>query len=186
MKQSAIYFLLAISTLLSACMTTTTGEVQNYGPELNTQVAELNVLDTNGQSPSIQQLSGNKGIILILFRSADWCPFCQKQLIKLSQWQDKFSDIGYNLVAISYDDISILKEFAQEKNVQYPLLSDKNNQTFKAYNVINQNYESGNDGYGIPYPGIMVISRDRQLTHKFFYEGHRARISAEKLYNQLK
>jgi len=46
---------------------------------------------------------GQNGLILTFFRSADWCPFCQAQLIDLNGGLTEVEKCGYHIAALSYD-----------------------------------------------------------------------------------
>jgi peroxiredoxin len=39
--------------------------------------------DAAGKPRSLASVAGRKGIVLVLFRSAKWCPYCQAQLKEL-------------------------------------------------------------------------------------------------------
>ncbi|MBU2892316.1 peroxiredoxin family protein [Colwellia sp. D2M02] len=156
------------------------------GPEVGTQAPEITAKNNQGKEKTISQLSGEKGLIILFFRSADWCPFCKKHLIELNQEAQKFIDLGYGLAGISYDSSSILTTFATAQNISYPLLSDQQAQTMLSYGIVNTKYKKGDDNYGIPYPGVVVIDADGKITHKNFFEGYKKRVQFTQLYQALK
>lgn len=173
---------LVFSILLSACAATP----KQTPLEINQPVPELSALGIDGQAATLQQLSGESGLILVLYRSAEWCPFCIKQLKEMDQWVGLFDDLGYKVAAISYDDIEILKEFTETENLSYPLISDQGTKTFRSYKVLNQQHQPGVRTYGIPHPGVLVINKNQELTHKYFYEGYRSRAKPQDIYDDLK
>ena len=157
----------------------------NVGPTINKQAPEISVVNTQGQAINIKRLSGEQGLIILFFRSADWCPFCKKHLIEFNEHADQLTKLGYGLAAISYDNTNILKTFTDQKNISYPLLSDQNAQTMMAYGIVNREYAPGSDHYGIPYPGVVVIDDKGKVMHKHFFKGYKKRVKFSDLYQQL-
>lgn len=155
------------------------------GPELGSKVPPLVVLDQFGDRQQLANIMGEKGSIIVLFRSADWCPFCKRHLLELNGEVDKFEQKGYGVTAISYDSPDILRMFAQNKKLKFSLLSDQNVKTFKALNVVNKDNEPGDRHYGIPYPGVIVVNNQGQIVHKYFFEGYKKRIKFKKLLSEL-
>jgi len=155
------------------------------GPDLGQAAPPITVMNTLQQPVTIEQLSGNKGLIILFFRSADWCPFCKRHLLELDNHAEKFRKLGYGLAAISYDNTAILKEFSELKNISYPLLSDQGVKTMSAYNIVNSKYAVGDDNYGIPYPGVVVIDNTGKVIDKHFFKGYKNRVKFSDLYLQL-
>lgn len=76
---------------------------------------------------------------------------------------------------MSYDSVEILEGFHSSENLPYPLLRDEDARHVKAYGVLNENYEPGHRGYGIPHPGVLLISADGVVLQKFAVPGYRER-----------
>lgn len=157
----------------------------NVGPALGEKAPAITVINTQQQSVNIKELSQNKGLIILFFRSADWCPFCKKHLIELNDIAEKFTALGYGLAAISYDNTDVLATFAEQQKITYPLLSDQKVETMLAYDIANNQYKPGDEHYGIPYPGVVVINEEGKVIHKHFFEGYKKRVKFEDLYLQL-
>jgi peroxiredoxin len=157
----------------------------DVGPKFGDKAPALVVIDQNKVPVNIDDLSAKKGLIILFFRSADWCPFCKRHLIELNEYADKFKALGYGVAAISYDTPEILTKFSQMHKLTYPLLSDQGAATVKAYDILNVQYKVGDENYGIPYPGVVVITPDGNIDHKYFFEGYRKRVKFHDLYQQL-
>ncbi|MFB0981716.1 MAG: peroxiredoxin family protein [Alteromonadaceae bacterium] len=157
----------------------------NVGPSVGDKAPSLTVIDKNKTAVNIDDLTAEKGLIILFFRSADWCPFCKKHLVELQGYADKFKALGYGIAAISYDNTEILNSFIQAHNLTYPLLSDQSAATVKAYGVLNKDYKIGDDNYGIPYPGVVIINPAGKIDHKYFFKGYRKRVKFVELYEQL-
>ena len=155
------------------------------GPNLGSNIPSLTVLDQFGDKQQLANIRGKKGSIIVLFRSADWCPFCKRHLLELNGEVDKFKQKGYGVTAISYDSPAILRMFAQKNKLKFSLLSDQNVETFKALHVVNKDNEPGDRHYGIPYPGVIVVNNQGQIVHKYFYEGYKKRVKFKQLLSEL-
>lgn len=157
----------------------------NIGPALGDKAPVLSVINTNKQAVTINDLTGNKGLIILFFRSADWCPFCKRHLLELNEYADKFKALGYGLSAISYDSTDVLNQFSKEENISYPLLSDQAAATISAYKILNPEYRMGDEHYGIPAPGVVIINSEGKVAYKYFFEGYVKRVEFSELYMQL-
>ncbi len=155
------------------------------GPELGSQIPKMHVLDQFGDNQQLANIMGEKGTVILLFRSADWCPFCKRHLLELNSEVHKFKKLGYGITAISYDTPKILRTFAQKKKLKFSLLSDQKVETFKAFNVVNKENEPGDRHYGIPYPGVIVVDQSGKIVHKYFFEGYKKRVKFKQLLKEL-
>lgn len=63
--------------------------------------------DQTGKSQTLSSLAGPKGLVLVFFRSADWCIYCKAQLVQLQQEQQAVRDAGYGIAAVSYDSAAV-------------------------------------------------------------------------------
>lgn len=155
------------------------------GPELGSKLPYLAVLDQFGDKQQLANIKGEKGSVIVLFRSADWCPFCKRHLLELNSEVDKFKQNGFGVTAISYDSPEILRMFAQKKKLKFSLLSDQDVESFKALNVVNMEHEPGDRHYGIPYPGVIVVDNHGKIIHKYFFEGYKKRVKFKQLLSDL-
>ncbi|TPH13398.1 peroxiredoxin family protein [Litorilituus lipolyticus] len=155
------------------------------GPKIGEIAPEIMVVDENNKKQTIKSLSQENGMILVFFRSADWCPFCKRHLIELKASSAKLNKLGYGVAALSYDSTEILAQFSQEHQLPYPLLSDQNITTINAYKIRNKQYNQGDSNYGIPYPGIVIIDNQGKVVDKYFYQGYKQRVNFEMLAEKL-
>lgn len=176
---------LLLSLLITANNAFSAQETLSVGPNVGSKAPMLSTVNVQGDSQSIKQLSGDKGLVILFFRSADWCPFCKKHLVELNEQAEKFKALGYGLAGVSYDKTEILQNFAKQQKISYPLLSDQKAKTVLAYGILNTQYAIGDDNYGIPYPGVVVINKQGKVTHKHFFEGYKKRVKFTELHHQL-
>ena len=148
-----------------------------WAPSLNVgdTLPPISAVDQDGNEHSLAQLSGENGLILIMSRSFDWCPFCIRQLQQLVESEAQFNAIGFNVATMTYDSVATLKEAEEEYETTFPLLHDEDSAHIKAMGILNMQYEPGNRAYGIPYPGIFVLDNNGVIRAKLAEEDYRMR-----------
>ncbi len=152
----------------------------DWGPALGTDIPTgLTVTSQDGKAFDISELATDKGVAIAFVRSADWCPFCKRQMIELNKSREEFDKRGVSLVALSYDSVEILKEFSDKHKIGYTLVSDPDSKVIDALGIRNEEHDKDSMGYGIPHPGIMVFDANGKLVAKFAEEGYKNRPPVE-------
>jgi peroxiredoxin len=168
-------FYAALAALVLICSTATgayAAAPAAIGDEIPHQLA---FADQNGAIAEFHALKGEKGLVVFFVRSADWCPFCKKQMQDFAEDYNKFKEAGYEVVSVSYDPVATLKKFSDEKKIPYKMLSDERSQSIAAFGILNDKYEAGSRFFGIPHPTIYVIDADGAITHMFSEDGYKSR-----------
>ena len=147
----------------------------DIGPAIGSKVPQLSATDIAGKPVTIKSLSDKNGVVLVFFRSAKWCPFCQKQLIDLKGAQGPLAERGYRLVALSYDSPEVQTAFTAKQKIGFTLLSDQGSTTIDAFKLRDPQYKEGSFAYGVPMPAIFVISQRGVVQAKLAEEGYRNR-----------
>ena len=138
---SALVFLLAFAFPAAA------NPDFDLGPPTNTRAPTIGApLDQTGKPRSLASLIGEKGLVLFFFRSADWCPYCQAQMMDLNTGVAEIEKRGYHLAGISYDSPQILATFIERRNIKYTLLSDPKSEVIDRYGLRDPQYPPGNRG----------------------------------------
>jgi peroxiredoxin len=114
-------------------------------------------LDSAGRQRSWASIAGKNGTVIVLFRSAKWCPFCQAQLKSLKDVQAPLAHRGYSLAALSYDAPGVLAGFAAKTGIGYTLLSDEKSAMIDAFGLRDTAYAAGSYAYGVPKASILLV-----------------------------
>lgn len=131
-----------------------------FGPKVGTRAPAVGALpDQDGKVRTLTELAGTKGVVLMFFRSAEWCPYCQAQLIAMNGGAAAIEQRGYKLVALSYDQPDKAKAFTERRAITYTLLSDPASQVIDRWGLRDPQYKEGSRAYGVPRPAIFVIDR---------------------------
>jgi len=147
----------------------------DVGPPVGAKVPPVHATDLKGAPVSLKDLSGKNGLVLIFFRSAKWCPYCQKQLMDMNAAPGPLAQRGYKLAAVSYDPTDVLTGFTEKRGLTYPLLSDAGSVTIDAWKLRDLRYKPDSFAWGVPYASIYVISPKGVLQAKLAEEDYKVR-----------
>jgi len=83
--------------------------------------------------------------------------------------------MGLNVAAMTYDSVEMLKTVEEDQGIEFTLLHDEGITHVNALGILNEDYEPDSRAYGVPHPGIFLISPDGIIRYKFAEEGYRIR-----------
>jgi peroxiredoxin len=147
---------------------------EELGPQIGARVPDIgSPPDQSGTPRTLQSLMGQNGLVLFFFRSADWCPYCQAQMVDLNTAVAAVERRGYRMAGISYDNPQILKTFIERRQIGYTLLSDPKSEIIDRYGLRDPQYPPGSPAYGVPQPIIFIL--DRTIKAKLYEETYTKR-----------
>ncbi len=155
------------------------------------------VQSADGTTFDLGAALSEKPTILIFYRGG-WCPFCNRELGELAEFEPKFSALGYQIIALSTDAPTGLAPTAEKNHIAYRLLSDRAMVAASAYGVafrVDSATQKKYAGYKIalapvpgepdavwlPVPTAYVIGRDRVIRFAFSNPDFKVRIPAADL-----
>lgn len=153
------------------------------GLKAGARTPSFELKDQAGQTRPLASLQGKNGLLLLFFRSADWCPFCKQQVLQLAAAQREFESKGIGVAGISYDSTEILADFVKRHGLGLTLLSDPQSKTIRDFGILNPKA----DGFeaGIPYPGFYLIAPDGTIKARFFEQEYANRYTPNLIYSIL-
>jgi peroxiredoxin len=161
--------------LISGCFSVT-ASAQDLGPPVGSKAPDIGTrLDQTGKPRTWADLMGKNGLVLMFFRSAEWCPFCQAQLIDVNGGVAEIEKRGYRVAALSYDSPEALQAFTAKRHIAYTLLSDPKSEVIDLYKLRDPQYPPGHHAYGVPRPIIFVLDKDSVIKAKLYEESFRVR-----------
>ena len=98
--------------------------------------------------------------------------------MELQQYIEQFRKQGLGVVAISYDSVGILADFAKRQGIIYPLLSDAGSKIIKDFGIFNTHVQQNDWHYGIANPGTYRVNAEGIVESKYFLEDAHERYSA--------
>ncbi|MYD44365.1 MAG: redoxin domain-containing protein [Gammaproteobacteria bacterium] len=106
--------------------------------------------------------------------------------MQLNENTEAFKDLSVNVAAMSYDSTTQNAAFSYEQALQYPLLSDQKASTVKALGILNEEYEEGHPAYGIPHPGVILVTPDGKIGLKRAVPDYKERPEFGELLNAVR
>jgi len=95
--------------------------------------------------------------------------------VKLNDIQDQFADINVGIVGMTYDKPDIIQSFHKKWEIGYPVLRDVDLQHVEAWGIRNEEYGEGTFAYGVPHPGVVLMSANGEILAKWAEAGYRSR-----------
>ena len=92
------------------------------------------VTAVDGSSFDLGRAIAAKPTILIFYRGG-WCPFCNRQLSGIQDYEQKFLDLGYQILAVGTDRPETLRATMTKDRLSYTLLSDRSMVAASAFRV---------------------------------------------------
>jgi peroxiredoxin len=179
-------FALALSVALLLAQPSSPASGQEFGPAVGAAAPSIGTpADQSGTPRSLASLMGERGLVLFFVRSADWCPYCQAQMIDLNAAVADIERRGYKMASISYDTPQILSTFVERRGIKYTLLSDPRSEVIDRYRLRDPQYQPGSRAYGVPRPIILVLDRSGTVKAKLHEETYQKRPPAALLVETL-
>jgi peroxiredoxin len=135
----------------------------------------LAATDQNGKAQTLKSLMGTKGLAVFFVRSADWCPFCKRQLADANQRLAEFRALGVNVVSVSVDEVPLVAAFSQSQSIGYTMLSDPKGDINLALGIRDEQYPLGSKAFGVPRPTLFVIDKSGTVRLGYMEPTYRTR-----------
>lgn len=174
--------LLAIACLLMIFGATQADTWSPPGPAVGTAFPDtLTLPDQAGKTQSLSALMGSRGAAVFFVRSADWCPYCKRQLAEANGKLAQFRALGLNVISVSHDSVDKLQPFFQAQNIGYTMLADADGKVVEKLGLRDLQYADGSKAYGVARPTLFIINRQGVITHKFAEQRYQDRPDLEQV-----
>ena len=155
------------------------------------KIPTLILENSNGEKVSTDKIF-NKKTVLVIYRGG-WCPYCNSQLSEMQEIENQIIELGYNVVAISPDAPSFLKQTEDKKELKYQLYSDSEGKFSEALGIafkkdkpkLDKYSEGKNPGF-LPVPTVYVINEKQKIDFLYINPDYSVRLSGKLLLAVLK
>lgn len=149
------------------------------GLKVGEAAPDFTLASSAGGSVTLTTALAEGPVALVFVRSADWCPFCRRQLEDLQTAHKDIEATGIRLIAVSYDAPAKGAAAAQKLGLTYPLLADPDSKVITAYGILN--HEAMGKGAGIAHPVAFVLDREGVIRAKLMRDNYRDRPESAEL-----
>lgn len=133
-------------------------------PALGVAAPQFSLLDSEGQSVSLQQFQGRK--VLVYFYPRASTPGCTVQACGLRDSQAELAALGVVTLGISPDSPARLRNFRDKQSLNFTLLGDEDHAVAEAYGVWGEKKFMGKVSLGILRTSFLIDEQGR-LIHIF-------------------
>jgi peroxiredoxin Q/BCP len=120
-----------------------------------TKAPEFELADQDGRKHTLKSLLAG-GPLILYFYPADFTPGCTKEACSFRDLHQELIKAKLRVVGVSPQDVSSHRRFADEHDLNFPLLADPDKVAVKAYDV------DGPLGFGVRR-GTYLIGRDGRI-----------------------
>ncbi len=134
------------------------------GPTIGSQVEDFSIVDQFGKEQKLSALLADGPVALVVLRSVGWCSQCKDQLIQLQRDLKSIEASGLQLVGLSYDKASVLKDFSALNGIEFSLLADPKSKLIEQLGILNDTRKKSTLRYRVAYPMTILIGSERKVT----------------------
>lgn len=153
-------------------------------------VPDYNLKNVDGDEVNTKEILSEKPTVLILYRGG-WCPYCNVHLSQLQEIENDVIEAGFQILAVSPDNIQNLHGFIEKNNLKYQLLSDPSlafatalGLTFKVPDkyipMLKEKSGGENPGF-LPVPALFIVDKKAKILFEYINPDYSTRISGEML-----
>ena len=156
--------------------------------------------DQNGKKIDLEEQL-KKGPVVLVFYRGQWCPYCNKQLVKLEDSLSLITARGATLITVTPEKQENIKKTIEKTKASYPILFDEGLVIMKAYDVAFsvdektvKKYKSygidfaeanGSNGAHLPVPAVYVINKEGKIVFRHFDKDYTRRASVAEILKYL-
>ncbi len=148
--------------------------------EEGSQLPKLSLPDENGDTRTLRDLSGDRGVVLYIYPK-DNTPGCTVEATDFRDRLEEFEAHGYHIAGLSRDSAASHCNFIEKEDLNFPLLTDADAEYLKQIGAYGEK-----KNYGKVYEGILrstlIVDIDGTV-RKVFYnvkaKGHAERMLRE-------
>lgn len=162
-----------------------------------TKVKNTCLQDLDKQKVCTEDLFKQKPSIIVVYRGG-WCPYCNGQLNKLKTIENKLTQLGYQILAVSPDSNKNITKQKSREQLSYQLLTDNELALTKtlglAYFLDKKTEKRYRDRVGVPFvdihgdnrvslpvPAVFIIAPDGLVHFQYVNPNFKTRLDEEVL-----
>jgi peroxiredoxin len=161
---------------------------------------DFSAKDQNGKFIVLKELTKQGPVVLVFYRG-EWCPYCNKQLLELSDSIPFITAKGARVIAISPENLMNVEKTVAKTKATYSIISDEKTKIMTDYKVAfspdemtiakYKNYgidlaeRNGTNGNNLPVPSVYIINTAGKITFRHLDENITRRVSIKEILSHL-
>lgn len=109
--------------------------------EVGQKAPDFTLFDSDKNEVTLSNLQGKN--VLLLFYPLAFTGVCTKEVCSVRDNMATYNNANAEVLGISVDNVFVQDKFKQEHNLTFPLLSDYNKDTIKAYDIVHDTFAFG-------------------------------------------
>jgi mycoredoxin-dependent peroxiredoxin len=122
--------------------------------EVGTEAPDFELKDNHGRTVKLSGFRGEKNVVLVFYPFA-FTGVCTGELAELRENMSSFVNDDTQLLAVSNDSVPTLRVFADQEDLEYPLLSD-----FWPHGNVSRAYGVFAEDKGCAVRGTFIIDKE--------------------------
>ncbi len=132
--------------------------------------------------------------VLIFYRGG-WCPYCTRHLSELVEIEDKIASLGYQVIAISPEDVPNIENVEAPLQQKIKVYADKHGNLIKALGIaFTPNDRTlghmikkslGTVAELLPVPTVLIVDQEAKVQFSFINPDYTTRLSGKFLLSVL-
>ena len=156
--------------------------------------------DQDGKTVNLQEILKTKEVVIVFYRG-QWCPYCNKELSKITEELATINAKGATVIAITPETAENIKKTIEKTKATFGIVEDKGLEIMKSYKVsfavddetitkykkygIDFGKANGANGANLPVPATYIIGKDGKIKYTFFNPDYSKRASVEDIIKNL-
>ncbi|MEO6232892.1 MAG: peroxiredoxin-like family protein [Ferruginibacter sp.] len=170
------------------------------GLQVNDNAPTFTSKDQNGKTINLKNAL-KQGPVVIVFYRGQWCPYCNKQLMRLEDSLSLITGKGATLIAVTPEKPANISKTIEKTKATYPVLFDDGLKIMKSYDVafavdtatiekykkygIDFNEANGVNGANLPVPAVYIINQKGVIVFRYFDPDYRKRVTVAEILTYL-
>jgi peroxiredoxin len=167
---------------------------------IGSKAPDFKAKDQNGNEIRLKDLL-KKGKVVLVFYRGQWCPYCNRELSRIQDSLQFFTDKGATVLAVSPEKQENISITVEKTKAEFSVLYDEDLKIMKAYDVefevpentltryrnanIDVEKNNGKNGKYLPVPAVYIIDKEATVTYRFFDADYKKRPTVNELLKNL-
>lgn len=139
---------------------------------MSTQLPDISLKNTEGEPVNLLSYQG-KPLILFFYPKAS-TPGCTQEGLDFKEHYEDFQTLGVEILGVSRDGVKAQKNFKEKQGFPFELLSDKEEELCRYFDVIKEKKMFGKVGFGIQRTTLLFDKKGKLIKEyqKVKVKGH--------------